>query len=231
MALQILILTAVTLEARAVARALRLKRSGTHWSGDDVELHAVGIRAVRLPAALADAPAIILAGLAGGLDPRLRVGDIVIDAASHPLPANPKYRLGKIHTAVSPVVTPREKAALFQGTGAAAVEMENAAVRAALVQRHCDTAAPTSPAYLHIRAISDAAGDSIDPATIGLIDELGNPRVSAIAATLIRRPGMIKELRRLGRDANLAAANLAATVAEIVASGWPAPRSDGPTGV
>jgi adenosylhomocysteine nucleosidase len=73
-------------------------------------------------------------GVAGGLDPRLRPGDIVRD---------------KIHSTATPVVSPAQKARLHKETGAVAVDMESEAV--------AEVAREKGVRFLAVRAIVDPA--------------------------------------------------------------------------
>ena len=156
----------------------------------DIELHTIGIRAVRLPTGgVAGHRRRVRhhGGLGRGADPTLRVGDVVIDvpwdAAS--LPLDYPVSRGRIHTADRPVATAGEKAELFGRTGALAVDMEQSAVRA--------TAGGVP--LVGLRAVSDAAGEDLDPAVLGLVGPTGRPRPLAVAAYLARRPGRIASLR------------------------------------
>jgi adenosylhomocysteine nucleosidase len=70
--------------------------------------------------------------------------------------------------------------------------------------------------FISVRAISDSANDSLDPAVLKMVDEFGRPKPMAIAAALLRRPTLIPELRQLGSNANLAASNLATFIQAIL---------------
>jgi adenosylhomocysteine nucleosidase len=210
------ILTAVAIEARAIAKVFGLptpkpgKPVRKDESGSSVEIHIVGIRAIRLPTELGDKPvsAIIMAGLGGALDPSLSAGDIVLDdCPAEFVPSVPHHR-GKIHCSGELVTTPAAKRALFDETGTVAVDMESDAARK-LAKR---LGAP----FISVRAISDSANDSLDPAVLKMVDEFGRPKPMAIAAALLRRPTLIPELRQLGSNANLAASNLATFIQAIL---------------
>jgi adenosylhomocysteine nucleosidase len=215
---RLLIFTAVRAEATAVADALgaRLGRGVgpvKFCAGQlPVELHIVGIGARRVPREVGRETVcgIILAGLAGALDPELAIGDVIVEGLPEGCALKSKVRRGRIHAAAELVATPAQKGVLFRETGAAAVEMEGERVRR--------LAREIGVPYLGIRGISDRADEAIDPAVLGLVDELGRPRPFAIAWTLLRRPGMAGDLKRLGAGANLAAQNMAAVVEEFVTS-------------
>lgn len=146
-----------------------------------------------------------MAGLAGGLDPSLRTGQIVIDERSSWVGADgggadfkfgADFRCGRIHTARRMICSPAEKAALFRQTGALAVEMENEIVREASDR--------WGVPFTGIRAICDAACDMLDPAVLSFVDPFGRPRPAALARGLVRRPGLIPQLVRLAADTRTA---------------------------
>lgn len=198
---ELLILTAVRMETRAIQRALR-------WKAPLV--HTTGIRGWRLPEPrqLAGIRLILLCGVAGALDPTLQVGDVILDDPERRFPDSPIYRRGRIHTASQIVTTPAEKAWLFAETAALAVDMEQSIVR--------DYARPLGIPVVGLRAISDRADQVLDPAVIQLVDDLGGPRPMKIASTLLRRPALALYLSRLNASTKLALENLATTVAAAV---------------
>jgi len=212
----LLILTALISEAQPIAKALALpRRTPTHWADARIHLHAVGIRAGHFAPALVP-PAvcgIILAGLAGALDPTLAAGAVILDSASAPMPAKPPCRVGSIYCSQELLTTPQAKAALAAQTGALAVEMEAGAIRA--------FAATRGLPFMHIRAISDTAAEPLNPAVLTLVDDRGRVQPWALAGTLLRNPLLIPTLCHLGRNTARATANLARVVAAITRSGWP----------
>ena len=213
---RLLIFTAVALEAKAVARALGMEcprpaepvysMNGTLAIG----LAIIGIRACALDAAAysIEPTHVLMAGVAGALDPKLKIGDVVVEGVD-PLGSEPAgTTVGRICCSDRIVETPDEKADLFRSTGALAVEMENDGVRAWAEGR--------GAAFIAIRAISDRADQSLDPAVLRLVDHWGRARPLAIAATLARRPNLIPQLTRLGRDSKLASDRLGRAVKELV---------------
>jgi hypothetical protein len=212
---KLLILSAVMLEARAIAQAFDAGRPSADApkilsDGElPAELRLIGMRAGRLPRE-ADPTMIcgvILGGIAGALDPSLAVGDVVIDAPAGLL-AHLPYRQGKIHTSTGIIGTPEEKASLFRDTHALAVDMEAQLVR--------DWAGRLGVPFIAVRGISDAADHTLDPALYALVDDVGRPKLSALAPALVR-PGMIQSLTRIRYNANLAAGAAAMAVRRLAA--------------
>jgi hypothetical protein len=193
-------------EARAVARALARARI-------NCPIVTIGIGAQFVPASLdAAVDLIILAGLAGGLDPSLAVGDVVIQAPpnqSNPadwIPAN--ARLGKIAGALALVCTPQEKLALGRSSGCVAVDMETHIV-AAYAER-------VGKPLLIIRAISDTAAHGIDPKLINLFDANGRIRPLSVAQHLLRSPSSVVTLFRLHRAASFAEGRLGDALVHVL---------------
>jgi len=181
-----------------------------------VPVLTIGIGACRLPARVpTGCRLVILAGLAGGLDPALAVGDVVVDVDGCAGEAEVLRAVeglgavrGRVQTSAVPLTTSAGKAKLFAETGAAAVDMEAAAVRA--------WADAADVPLLHLRAVSDAAGDALDPDVLGLVDEVGRTRPGKVAAFLLRHPNRVPALARLGSAAKLACGRVAEAVATVV---------------
>ena len=211
----LLIFTAVQFEADAIAAALGFERPGPRQIVQGtaghmtVYLMVIGIGAKRLPSEPPDSTGwIILAGLAGALDPALQVSDVVAEGLSPDLCRCSGARMGKIHTASRIVSTPEQKATIFRDHGAAAVDMESDLVR--------DWAARHEIHYVGVRAISDRADQTIEPSVLAMIDEWGRTRTWAIATLLLKKPWLILHLVRLGRHSMRAARRLGKTVRLLV---------------
>ena len=200
-----MIFTAVHAEASAIAEAVR-----THGRLGTVDIRVIGIRAAHLPSDVAtpEIRGIILAGFAGALDPTLRIGDVVVDGLPPQGSGKATFRAGRIHTSSEIVATPTEKAALFQQTGAIAVDMEGETVR-----RFADS---LGVSFIHVRAISDTAADTLDPALLNFVDDFGRVRLLALVCGLLRRPRLIPKLVRLGVNSRLAGIRLGKVVAELI---------------
>ena len=187
----LILFTALEIEARAVLRALD-ERS------QDVAVRVIGMRGIRTPQVPAGAT-VIIAGLGGALDPKLRVGDLVLDTPIPRLTNHLPWHVGPIHSSHDVVSTIEAKSALFRGTSALAVEMEHSAVQRSVSQ---------GIRLIGLRAISDPADMALDPAILQFVDDFGNPKARRIALTLLRRPGLIPHLRLLNKNTKLALQNL-----------------------
>jgi adenosylhomocysteine nucleosidase len=200
----LLIFTALRYEAVALNKALRP-------DNQSLRIHVIGPSAQNLPknGDVAGCRGIIMAGLAGALDPALDDGDIIIDQPLGDTLQDARWHRGRIHTSDHLIATPAEKAALFASSGAAVVDMETAKARA--------FAERTGVPFLAIRAVSDRADQPLDPATVSWVTPAGGLRAGKVAVTLLRRPTMVPQLMRLRRRSNLAMQNLAEAIREILA--------------
>jgi adenosylhomocysteine nucleosidase len=196
---QIHVFTAVKMETRAIRAALPSR-----------QIHTVGIGANHLPAReqLAGASLILLCGVAGALNPALNIGDLILDDRSFPLSSELEIRRGMIVTATQIVANPTDKAALFAQTGGDAVDMEQSVVQAFADQCRIP--------LISLRAISDTASQTLDPAVVHLVDDLGRPRPLNIATTLLRRPSLIPYLRELNANTQLALRQLGPAVCAVI---------------
>jgi adenosylhomocysteine nucleosidase len=199
---KVIVLTALEFEARALR--------GTLAGVEGVEVCRVGLRAGGLPADLSAARCVVMAGLAGALDPSLRVGDLVLDSPVD-VACDGVARRGLIHTTQCLVTTAAEKAELFRKTGALAVDMEQAIVRGAL--------GGGGVPVIGLRAISDPADVAVDPAILRFVDERGSTRTLAVAVAILKRPALIGPLKKLGAASKIASKALAEGVRWLIEEG------------
>jgi hypothetical protein len=201
-----LILTALAMEERAIAAEV-----GEYIRPGAVSLQIIGIKAIRInPESVSQSGAVILAGLAGGLNPALKAGDIIAEASANSPWNDLPFRAGRVHTSDHVIASPAEKQRLFRETACDAVDMEGGVVR-----RLADSAGVP---MLHIRAISDSANETVPVEMMSWIDDVGKPLPGRIAANLALHPGQIPAMIRLGKNSRLALANLARAVRQIVQS-------------
>jgi len=203
-----------------------LRRSGWAVAIGGGTASGAGVAANRLIAQGCNA--LISFGLAGGLDPALRPGAIIIPSAviagggNHATDPHLSRMLhGEVVTADAVHVTPHlllgadaivadaaEKHRLHQQTGAAAVDLESAAV--------ARVAAAHGLPFAVLRAICDPAERSLPPAALVALDTGGAIAVWRVLASIARRPGQLPALFALASDAAAAKRSLVERVSRIV---------------
>jgi adenosylhomocysteine nucleosidase len=147
----------------------------------------------------------LVVGIAGGIGPSLKVGDLMVPERVLDLSTGAEHRparlgaaapRGTLATADGLIVDPVFFAGLEQ-RGVIAIDMETSAVAAVCEQRGCP--------WSVFRAISDRAGDpAIDAAVFGLATPDGGPDLAAIARFVLTRPWRLPRLAKLGRDMRVA---------------------------
>jgi adenosylhomocysteine nucleosidase len=193
--------------------------------GDGALLALSGIGGVAAQAAAhalieAGVTALMTFGMAGGLDPALKAGSVVlpcemISADGTRFAASPPWR-ERVAAAISPlravtegnlltsahaIDTPADKAAAFRTTGAAAVDMESAAV-AQVASRH-------GMPFIAVRVIVDTAADTLPGAVVNA-SRAGKVQMSRLIAGLILAPGEFAALIRLSQRYRIATRSLRA---------------------
>lgn len=164
------------------------------------------------------ATALVSFGLAGGLDPVLFPGDLLVPFAvmdsGERLACDPALmqRLGGatrhvILAAQDIVPTALEKRDLCRATGAHAVDLESGAVaRVALAH---------GLPFAVLRAICDPANCSLPPAAIVALNRKGAIGFTRVLLSVLRFPRQIRDLRELAADAHIARDALVERIAEI----------------
>jgi len=170
-------------------------------------------RAVERALSLTRPELVLTCGLAGGLNPELRAGDLVADAdAGFPwAEALPDlgFRPVTFHCAERVAATASAKAELRQQSGAGAVEMESGVIREICRQRGIPSAT--------LRVISDAAHEDLPLNFSDLVDADQQLQPLKLAGALLRQPGKIPALLRLGRTVNYTAGCLAEALVNLLA--------------
>jgi adenosylhomocysteine nucleosidase len=160
---------------------------------------------------------VLTCGFAGGLNPDLKLGDVVFELAEPQLPSSiihlrPQLlaagaKPAKFFCADRIAVTVAGKQKLRAETGADAVEMESGAIHAVCRERGISCAT--------VRVISDPAGEDL-PLDF---NALARPDLSLdygkLAWAIARSPGKIGALLQLQKKTRLAAERLAAVLCQI----------------
>lgn len=169
----------------------------------DARLHGDGCRGL------------ISFGVAGGLDPDLPPGTCVVGSAilsgevRMPTDRLWSHRLLKtireaVHGAVigvsAPVARPSDKRALYERTGAVAVDMESHIV-AALARKHQIPMAA-------IRVITDPAERALPACAVSAMRPNGTTDIMAMIRSVMERPGEIPALVQTALDARVARSTL-----------------------
>lgn len=225
----IVILAPMQVELSPVVRALALRRDdrgARRYSGTVGDCRVVALMAGVGPAAAARSTEtaiaehrpdhLIVAGIAGGIDPILAIGDLVVaeEATDHrsgrstrPTPIGDEAMSGRIIT--TDTILADAQLAAEMAAGFVAVDMETAAVGAV-----CDDASVPWTAY---RAISDRVGEGvIDESTLRLLNPDGSTNLTAVATTLLASPRVLPRFARMRRDGRRATLTAAAATAKAV---------------
>jgi adenosylhomocysteine nucleosidase len=153
------------------------------------------------------ATALVSFGLAGGLDPSLRPGallvasDVLLDGERLAVDATLVKRFGGVtgHSilAIPAIVADAAaKQALRAATGAHAVDLESGTV-ARVARRH-------GLPFVVVRAICDPAERTLPPAALVALNPDGQIGLTLLIWSLIKRPNQIPGLLALARDASRA---------------------------
>jgi adenosylhomocysteine nucleosidase len=190
-------------------------------AGSLLALSGIGRAAAAAAAqALVDAgvSALMTFGMAGGLDPALTPGSVVIpceliSSAGGRFAANRAWREqvaaevralravseGNLLTSTHAIQTPADKAAAFRTTGAVAVDMESAAV--------AEIAAKHNLPFIAVRVIVDTAADML-PRAVVAASLSGKVRIARLIGGLIVAPREIAALIRLAQRYRIAMRSL-----------------------
>ena len=163
--------------------------------------------------------AVVSFGIAGGLDPALTPGTIVIATrviasgkrwpshvaiarhwGTHLQNSLEPVVLADIAGADAPLLAASDKSALRAATGAASVDMESHVA--------AEFAAARDLPFAAIRVVCDPAGRNLPPLAGKALRPDGRLAFAAIFASLARNPAQLAALPRLARDAAAAFASL-----------------------
>ena len=156
---------------------------------------------------------IVSFGIAGGMDPKLRSGSVLLPKAvvtadgaffptdniwhrsvadNWPVVRKQTRQLG----VNKPVKNPDEKAQLFQATGAHALDMESHVIGAYAQKRGIP--------FLVLRSIADSAEDTVPEIALAGIDKNGNAAPFSLLKTLIKSPRYLTQVAKLAYASNVA---------------------------
>ena len=217
------LVAALPLEVECLTGRLEPEASATLSGNGRLRLSGLGSdNARRAAAELADSgvTALMSWGTAGGLDPGLRPGTLllpkcVMTAAGQRFEVAASWRAklhdllsrqveihaGALVQSVHPLTTPQQKQALFARTGAVAVDMESAAI--------AEVAASRGLPFVAVRAVLDPATRSLPQSAVGAVDSSGRLLVKGLVRALLRHPADLPGVLRLCSDLRLARRTLA----------------------
>jgi adenosylhomocysteine nucleosidase len=218
---RLLVLTAVDLEARTLARHLGLAPAagtGPRFAGGVLEIVPVGVGARHLAARLSDArtPSLVIsAGICGALAPELAIGALVVpevvlapDGRRH-VTAAPRgvRRSGTLVTADRVLVDAAAKSRLWLETGALAVDLESAEILA--------WAAARGLPGLVVRGVSDPAGRGVPADLAGVVHADGRVRPMRAVTVMLARPRALADAVALRAGTAAALKTVAATLGTL----------------
>ena len=221
---RVLVVTAVDLETRGLARHLGLERvtasAWPHFRGGALELVCAGPRAVHLEArAAGSAPSLVIsAGVCGALAPDLVEGNLVVPeavvgvgAVRHSTASLPGLRrAGTLLTVGAVVATAELKARLWMETGALACDMESVPIVEWARARGLPAAV--------VRAVSDKASRGVSPDLAAVIEPDGRVRTTRAVRVVLSRPGAIAEAMTLRSGTQAALKSVAAALGTVARS-------------
>jgi len=219
---RLLVLTAVDVEARGLARHLGLAPvSGPvpRFGGGNVEIAVVGLAAAQLDARLTAAPAagtlVISAGACGALAPELAVGALVVPETvlapdgrrlATALVAG-LARRGTLAAVERVLEDAAAKSRLWLETGALAVDMESAVI--------LDWAARRGLPAAVVRAVSDPAGRGVPADLARVVQDDGRVRPLRAVSAVLARPGALADAMALRAGAAAALKTVATALGRL----------------
>jgi hopanoid-associated phosphorylase len=167
--------------------------------------------------AASNAECLVSFGIAGGLKPGLKAGDIILSTEvideDRSWFSSESLRLqisdlalelsafeGPVLGAQMVVATKADKQRAWQQTGAIAVDLESVVVARA--------AAALGIPFIVLRAIADPATRELPPAALVPLDGDGRPAIAQVLASVMRRPQQLPTLFGVAREARQALAAL-----------------------
>jgi adenosylhomocysteine nucleosidase len=170
----------------------------------------------RLAKAAGLGPSLVVSwGLCGGLDPKLRPGDLILakqvvsadsairtdeavtsSLAQRLVGAGARVAVERLAGAGAPVLTSVAKAELRRATGAAGVDMESLIAGQYALEQQIP--------FAILRAVADPAERDLPPLVLKAVDSDGGINTLAVIGELIRSPSQLAGLRALAADSGAA---------------------------
>lgn len=168
---------------------------------------------IREAVAAVEPECVLTCGFAGGLNPELTLGAVVFDHDYDAGVEQPLMEIGAVsanfHCSKRVAITTTEKRALWESTGADAVEMESSVIR-----NLChDWKIPSAT----IRVISDTASDDLPLDFNALMTSDERIHFGKLAVEILRAPRKISQLLAFQRQTIVAARELGRVLNELLA--------------
>lgn len=192
------IITGIAMEAKLLERFVSPSLMVDYAGLDPSAAHRAAEKMIA-----AGATALLSFGLAGGLNPAVSAGAVVIPAEirgdkkfpcdlawTRRLASLLKETPSLLAHAPAVLATPDAKAAMFAATGAPAADMESYGV--------AETAAMHGLPFAAVRVVADTAADTIPSTALTSLDNAGRLRVGKAAWGALTHPWQIPGLVRLG---------------------------------
>ena len=218
---RLLVLTALDVEARGLARHLGLAsadHAAARFAGAGIEIVAVGVGAGHLAHRLVPperSTFVVSAGACGALAPELAVGALVVPEAvvgpgggRHTTAAvGGLVRRGTLLSTDRVIEDAPTKSRLWLETGALAVDMESAAILA--------WAAAHGAGGLVVRGVSDAAGRGVPADLARVVRDDGRVRPLRAVGAVLARPGALADAMALRAGTAAALKTVAVALAKL----------------
>jgi len=217
---RLLVLAAVDVEARSLARHLGLPSApgpSLRFAAGGLEVAVIGLAGAYLGRVAPPAPGtlVVSAGACGALAPELAVGALVVPEtvitpderrlATAALPG--LARQGALVSAARVVEDAAAKSRLWLSTGALAVDMESAAILAWAAVRDVPAAV--------VRGVADTAGAGIPEDLASVVGADGTIRTARALRVALARPRALPEALALRHATNAALDGVAAVLAAV----------------
>ena len=220
----ILVLTAVDVEARGLARHLGLAtvpdRPWPHYRAGVLEVVCVGPRAARLTerSGWRTPTLVISAGACGALAPDLAVGALVVpeavigpDGGRRPAASAPPLgRAGTLLTLTDVVHAPSDKARLWIETGAVAVDTESSVI--------LEWARAQGLPAAVVRGVSDGAASGVPRDLAAVVEPGGRVNRGHALRAMLARPAALADAIALGRGTGAALRAVAGALGRVARS-------------